>query len=233
MVAVSPDFVDSLAQQADSWMKQDHVFFTFDDGWQSNFEAAKYLHKLGIKATFFIVPSLAGRTVREYIQFHEDNGVSPYAFGQEKGPGTKRGLSVAELVEMAAMGHRIGAHNYAHRDLGKLHDSDSLEYEIGRAVEEVGRLMGRECRDFAVAFGQPENISREACDYLLERDLRVYMCFRGLNVPGKTPRFMLRHGFEYGHPFSFTSLCLDGGCDHTVYDRQVQMIERVGYLPGT
>jgi peptidoglycan/xylan/chitin deacetylase (PgdA/CDA1 family) len=129
------------------------------------------------------------------------------------------------------MGHRIAAHNFAHRDLGRLHRPEDLRYEISNALDGVAELTGVECRDFATAFGQPENVSPEATAYLVERGVRVYACHRGLNVPGKTPRFALRHGFFPDHPAAFTRVCLEGGADLREAGKAEEMLRRVGALP--
>ena len=130
------------------------------------------------------------------------------------------------------MGHRVAAHNFAHRDLGALHDAASLGYEIDRALDWIGELTGRACLDFAIGFGQPENVSPEAAAWLLERCPRVFACHRGLNVPGQTPRFALRHAFEPWHPFAFTRVCLEGGADRRQAAKAQEMVGRVGTLPG-
>jgi hypothetical protein len=133
---------------------------------------------------------------------------------------------------MVAMGHRVAAHNFAHRDLGKLHARADLDYEIGNALLGVAELTGTPCRDFAIGFGQPENVSPEATAWLLERGTRVYACHRGLNAAGLTPRFLLRHADEPDHPLAFARVCLLGGADHHLHDRAETMARRVGTLPA-
>jgi len=223
---------DADAVFAGSWPHAaDRVLVTFDDGWESNYEVARWLADIGLSATFFIVPSLVGRTADEYIRFHGANHV--VATVPEASAGT-RGLSIAQLREMRAMGHRIGAHNFAHRDLGLLRALPDIRYEIDNALEGVSAILGTECNDFAIAFGQPGNVSDEAISYLRElqaRGLRIYSCHRGLNVPGKTPCYLLRHGWEPFHPANFTRICIEGGGDRRL-NRDVQlMVSRVGKLP--
>jgi peptidoglycan/xylan/chitin deacetylase (PgdA/CDA1 family) len=209
--------------------ERDRVLLTFDDGLASNFEAARWLATIGVQAIFFVVPSLVDRTMEEYLRFHERFGVRAHA--PRSAPGA-RGLTTAQVREMMAMGHRIGAHNFAHRDLGSLHDRADLRYEVENAIDAVGELTGGACLDFAIGFGQPENVSDEAAAYLLERCPRVYACHRGLNVAGRTPRFLLRHAFEPAHPFAFTRICIEGGADRRMASRAREMARRVGVLPG-
>jgi peptidoglycan/xylan/chitin deacetylase (PgdA/CDA1 family) len=207
----------------------DKVLITFDDGLSSNFEAARWLHQVGVKAIFFIVPSIIDRSMEEYLRYHEQRGVKAYP--PESAPGG-RGLSAAQVREMKAMGHRIGAQNFAHRDLGRLHTPEEMRYEIGQAVDGVRELIGEDCQDFAIGFGQPENLSNEAVSYLLENCARVYACHRGLNVPGITPRFLLRHAIDRQHPFAFTRACVEGGADRRLAGRAREMVRRVGVLPS-
>ena len=209
----------------------DRILVTFDDGWESNFEAAKWLAGIGVSATFFIVPSLIGRTVDQYVRFHARNHLVPNVPEASAGA---RGLSTEQLREMRAMGHRIGAHNFAHRDLGVLHALPDIRYEVENALEGLSDILRTNCNDFAIAFGQPNNVSDEAIAYLKDlqaRGLRIYSCHRGLNVPGKTPSFLLRHCCEPYHPTNFTRICIEGGGDRRLSDEVQFMLRRVGALP--
>ncbi len=208
----------------------DRVLFTFDDGLASNFQAARWLASVGVQAIFFVVPSLVDRTFAEYLREHERAGVRAHVPLASTDAG---GLSSAQVREMRAMGHRIGAHNFAHRDLGRLHEPGDLRYEISNALEGVAVLTGERCRDFAIGFGQPENLSDAAAAYLLALDARVYACHRGLNVPGRTPRFLLRHAVDPDHPTAFTRGCVEGGGDRRVADRAREVVRRIGVLPAS
>jgi hypothetical protein len=207
----------------------DQMLVTFDDGLASQYEAARWLADVGIQAIFFIVPSLIDRTMAEFVAFHAQGGVEAYPPLPVAGA---RGLASSQVREMMAMGHRIGAHNFAHRDLGRLHSPADLRYEVANAIEVVGTLTSRACRDFAIGFGQPENLSDEAAAFLLESGHHVYACHRGLNLPGKTSRFILRHSFVAAHPMAFTRICLEGGADLRLADRAREMVRRVGVLPA-
>ncbi len=223
-----PEDADDLV--AGRWRRRrsDRLLLTFDDGLESNFEAARWLAAQEIRAVFFVIPSFVGRTVTEFLDFHRRSGVTAHPPGPPGAPG----LAVRQVREMAAMGHRIGAHNFAHRDLGRLRAPADIEYEVGRALESVGEIVGSECDDFAIGFGQPENVSDEAAAWLLAQCPRVHACHRGLNVPGLTPRFLLRDDCKPWHPFAFTRACLEGGGDHHLADRAREMARRVGVLPG-
>lgn len=217
---IDPDEVDGILSET---LSADKFLLTFDDGYGSNFLAAKWLTSRGIKAIFFIVPSLIDRTLKEYADYHRKRGIAPYLE-----PNTNRGLTTAELREMIDDGHLIAAHNYAHRNLGPMRSEEDLAYEIGNSLDFVSNLTGKPCEDFAVAFGQPDDLSNEAAEMLAARCKRVYMCFRGLNVPGKTSAFLMRHDVRFTQPDIFHRVAMNCGVDHTVADRNVQMLERVG-----
>jgi peptidoglycan/xylan/chitin deacetylase (PgdA/CDA1 family) len=223
-----PGLVDELVEGRHRPRSRDALLVTLDDGLSSNYEAARWLADAGIAATFFVVPSLVDRSIGEYVRHHEGFGVKAHPPVRDP---DARGLASSQVREMVAMGHRIGAHNFAHRDIGRLHDAADLAYEIDNAIEGIGELTGVECRDFAFGFGQPENVSAEGVAHLVARRLRVYSCHRGLNVPGRTPRFLLRHAHERGHPLAFAKVCLEGGADHRLADRAEEMARRVGRLP--
>jgi peptidoglycan/xylan/chitin deacetylase (PgdA/CDA1 family) len=208
---------------------RDRMLITFDDGLASNHRAARWLADEGVQAIFFIVPSLVDRTMAEYVSHHLERGVRAHVPLAASDAG---GLSSSQVREMAAMGHRIGAHNHAHRDLGRLRTPAELRYEIDGALEAVEALTSRPCRDFAIGFGQPENLSDEAVRHLLARCPHVYACHRGLNVPGLTPRFLLRHAFYPEHPVAFTRICLEGGADRRLARQAREMLGRVGPLPA-
>lgn len=212
-------------------LNRDSILITFDDGHESNHRAAEWLHKVGINATFFIVPSFVDRSNSQYINYHRTKGIAAYSLQSRGTTVESRGLSRNHISEMIEMGHKIAAHNYAHRDLGKLNTKADVEYEILNSIDSVTSLTGQPCRDFAVGFGQPENLSVAAIEYLFSKDYRIYMCFRGQNTPGISPRYFLRHGYLHTHPFVFTTLCLEAGADHKLYSRQKSLESRIGLMP--
>lgn len=227
LAMATPDDVDAIFEGRYRGGAEDRLLFTCDDGCDSNFEAATLLADAGLRGIFFIVPSFIERTWAECAAFHAANGVK-----SRVGRDGTRGLSRSQVAEMIAMGHRIGAHNYGHRDLGKLSEPKDLQYEIDRAIDGVAELTGAPCLDFAIAYGQPENLSDAARAYLVERSPRIYACHRGLNVPGRTPRFLLRHDCREDHPEAFTRVCMMGGGDHHLADRAAVVAARAGLLPG-
>ena len=112
----APADVDALAEGSCQLGQRDKVVFTFDDGDLSDFALAEWLAGRNIQAIYFVIPSYIERTIAEYLDFHAQNGVQAYDFSPPGIP-APRGLSRSQVSEMIAMGNRIAAHNYAHRDL--------------------------------------------------------------------------------------------------------------------
>ena len=208
---VGPEAADALIEGRAETGNRDKILGCFDDGHETNHAAAVWLAERGIRAVFFVVPSFLEHTLAEFLEYHRANGVQASRFFDDLH--ADRGLGRSQVSEMMAMGHRIAAHNFAHRDLGKLHEEIDLEYEIDRALQAVAELTEQPCEDFAFGFGHARHISTEAAEFLNTRCKRVYACVRGLNIPGSTPRYFLRDGTEPTHPFSFIKLCLNCGAD--------------------
>lgn len=205
-----PEALAQLSEGRHAPGQSDRIVITFDDGVDADYRAAKWMADRGIRGLFFLVPSALDRTVGEYQEYHRRQGIEPFPL---RPSASVRCLAKSQVQEMLAMGHQIGAHNFAHRDLGSLRRATDLEYEITRAVDGVAQLFGRPCDDFAWAFGHVRHLSLEAAAFLRGACKRVYSGVRGLNVPGLSPHFFLRDGLQAAHPRGFVKLCLDGGPD--------------------
>jgi peptidoglycan/xylan/chitin deacetylase (PgdA/CDA1 family) len=226
-----PGEIDALLDGSWSPGPRDRVLVTFDDGHERDFPVAEWLANRGIRATFFVVPSFIGRTASEYLRFHADHGVAAHDLAQGLDPDRTRGLSPEQLREMTDMGHRVAAHNFAHRNLGALQSREDLEYEIDRAVEAVSSLTGEPCRDFAWAFGALAHVSAAARRHLAETDLRVYSCIRGLNVPGLSPAILQRDALYPEGTLVASKAFIEGCADHLADAARAELVEWGGRLP--
>lgn len=225
---VGPEIVSDLMNGRMGKLSHDKLLFTFDDGFISNYKAAEYLAKQRVKAIFFVVTSFLERTMEEYLDFHSSQGVQAYRF---QSVGEPRGLSRSQVREMTRMGHLIGGHNFAHRDLGKLTTQEDLKYEVDRAVDSIAELTGAPCEHFAFGFGHPRHLSDPAYQHVRRRCPFVYACVRGLNVTGTTPRLLLRDGISLEHPLIFNRLCLRGGMDLRWAGEVLQLKQIAGAIP--
>lgn len=224
---------EAAAQASEGHLKtagRDKLLVTFDDGHVDNFLAARWLAGRDIRAIFFVVPSYLGKTRDQYVAFHRDRGVRANTFGAYAR--RRVGLSLSQVKEMAAMGHLIGGHNFAHRDLGKLATSEQLDYEIGQSLDAVAQINGHACDDFAIGFGRARHVSAPAAEYLSRRCRRVYANVRGLNVSGVTPRYLLRNSVGVRYPAAFEKMAIAGGLDARVQSEWHQLRQLSGVLPA-
>ena len=175
---------------------------TFDDGYDNNAAFAERLAERGISAIYFVVPSFVGRTTAEYLEFHRSRGVEPFV--PVDALGSDRGLSGEGLNDITAMGHIVGAHNFAHRSLGSATPDEAI-YEIDRGIESLEQTLGRKITEFALAFGFSRDVNEAARNRLQERGLRTYTCLRGWTERSGDSRLVHRTGLNPTHPWT-TSL---------------------------
>lgn len=227
-----PSDADALLEGRFRSGARDKLLFSFDDGHERDFPVAEWLARRGIHATFFVVPSYLDRTVAGFLRYHEEHGVQAHDLALGRDHDTVRGLSKSQVREMAEMGHRIAAHNHAHRDLGGMTRPADLRYEIDRALDDLSTLLEGECRDFAWGFGDVHHLSEEATGHLRDLGVRVYSSLRGLNVPGLSPVFLLRDAL-YTDGFAISNRSFLRGCaDHLWEEKRRILLERVGPAPA-
>jgi hypothetical protein len=58
----------------------------------------------------------------------------------------------------------------------------------------------------------------------------VYSCVRGLNVPGRTPAFLLRDDMVTGYPAALMKACVRGGADDRYAAQRDELVRRTGTL---
>lgn len=113
------------------------ISYTFDDGMRNHYLlAAPILNDLGLHATFFIVPNCVTNTKAE---------------AEAKKPGDMGGVSWDELREMAAKGHEMGNHTWAHwlpKD-----DDVKAEEQLSKADQKIEKEIGT----FPLSFCYPGN----------------------------------------------------------------------------
>ena len=170
-----PEEVLNTDTNSRTTLRKDGVVFSFDDGYDNNYDAAKWLKDMGIHAIFFVIPSLINRTIPEYVQWHLARGVRPDV--PRDFLGSRKGLSRSQLLEMKAMGHIIGAHNNAHRSLGKLHHIQDIKYEIVMGKDILEQMLSIPISQFAIAYGHVSDISLKAIKCLISEGLFIHMGF--------------------------------------------------------
>lgn len=101
------------------------VSITFDDGFQTAFDAAPILDKAGLKATYYIISKRLGE--------------SSY-------------MSADEVKDLAARGHEIGSHTRNHQHLPKLTVEQQKDEIVGTVAD--FNALGLHPTSFAYPFGE-------------------------------------------------------------------------------
>ncbi|MGE0446657.1 MAG: polysaccharide deacetylase family protein, partial [Vicinamibacterales bacterium] len=208
----------------------DKLLFTMDDGHARTFQPLAQLAQRGIRIIYFVVPSFIGRTAREYLAWHRSRGVDAFNIAGSADLDAARGLAPAQLRELEAMGHLIGAHNDAHRNMAAL-DEAGIAYEIDGAATQLEELLGHPVEDFAWAFGSIQHAPAAARAAARARYARVYSSIRGLNVPGATPTVLMRDPISVAYPHVFNMACLRGALDHRTASARQRLLAETGRLP--
>jgi peptidoglycan/xylan/chitin deacetylase (PgdA/CDA1 family) len=117
---------------------------TFDDGYRDNYEhALPVLERLGIKSTFFIATGFLGKSFPTFA------GYVPM-------------MTSAEVKELAALGHEIGAHTVTHPKLSTV-PLDTAREEVENSKHFLEELLHRE----VVSFAYPRGNFNKAVETLL------------------------------------------------------------------
>ncbi|MGB9622472.1 MAG: polysaccharide deacetylase family protein [Candidatus Bathyarchaeia archaeon] len=103
------------------------VALTFDDGFMEQLRIARYIHRHGIRATFFVITELGEYMGRELM-----------------GPTQWR-----ELVEL---GHEVGSHTAAHVDMVRAGE-DVIMRELIESKRNIEKAIGDEVVSFAYPYG--------------------------------------------------------------------------------
>jgi peptidoglycan/xylan/chitin deacetylase (PgdA/CDA1 family) len=135
-------------------------FLSFDDNYHSWLRTLPIFERHQVHATFYVnswpFRDRAGEIdVRNYIKSR-----SPTNIGLEE----ETTLSTAELKEIAAAGHTIGAHTHTHPVLTSLPQHAAQE-EIRICKEELAAILGHPPEHFAYPFGMRRHFNRSLRNY--------------------------------------------------------------------
>jgi peptidoglycan/xylan/chitin deacetylase (PgdA/CDA1 family) len=131
--------------------------FSFDDGLESCYNAAKVLDEFGVSGMFFLCPSMQ----------EDANDEDQAAFCEQRllmKP--MRFLSWAQIEGMKSRGHEFGNHTWSHPKISTISSGQAVE-EIGKGKEAIEKRVG-ECKHFAWPFGQFEDFNAEAAKAVFE-----------------------------------------------------------------
>ena len=111
------------------------IVLTFDDGFRTWLtDVAPLLKSLGVRATFYVCPGLAGR---QHWHVAGDPGQL---------------LTEEEAGQLAETGMEIGSHSLTHPDL-RIVDGGELSVELRDSKAAIERITRRPCRTLAYPYG--------------------------------------------------------------------------------
>lgn len=218
------------AADAPGALSRDSLLLTINDVHARTFRAMEWLASAGVRVTCFVVPSSIGRSAREYLALHATRGVAAFTFAGSRDLDARRGLEPAQVRELEAMGHRVGAHNDAHRNLRRVTAAEA-EHEVLEAGRILAEVLQHPVRDVAWAFGRVDTVTPAALALMRERFGRVYSSVRGLNVAGITPAVLLRDPVSVADIRPFRAACVRGALDHRYVMARAQLARLAGRLP--
>ena len=149
------------------------VAITFDDGYADNCDTAiPLLLRRNVPFTYFV----STRIVEEQLAFPHD---------LEAGVRLKPN-SVPEIRAMAEAGVEIGAHTRTHVDMGRSTDLDWIREELVGSIEDIRHWTGKPPRYFAFPFGQPHQLTPEACEAAYQAGIEgVCSAYGAYNLPNR------------------------------------------------
>jgi len=109
------------------------VALTFDDGYLEHYRAARELYRADIPATFFLITGLNTYNGRKLLSAEP--------------------RLIRDIVDM---GHEVGSHSHAHRDLTGL-TPDEVEFECRSSKELLEDVTGRDVVGLAYPYGSFNN----------------------------------------------------------------------------
>ena len=185
------------------------VLLTFDDGFRSNFQAARQvLAPRGIKALFFVCPGLIDLPEAERrpaIARHVFRGhVSADAL-----PSQINLMGWDELADLARDGHAIGCHSLTHDRLAGL-DSQELARQVATAQDRLSTAIGPSPW-FAFPFGDIGSIDAPALAAIARRFTFCRSGVRGLAHAGLSPLALPAESVDLGSDWAWQCLAAEGG----------------------
>lgn len=190
----------------------DRVLLTFDDGFASNFVAAKeVLARHGATAIFFVCPGLVELPLAE-----QRAAIAANIFDGRRSaadlPDGLRLMNWDELERLRAAGHVVANHTLGHRRLSRLSPGD-IEAEIAGAADALLRRLGTASNWFAYPFGDVDSIGPEGLAAAGRHHRFCRSGVRGLNGPSTHPLAVLADHLDLEAPSAWRRLVVEGGLD--------------------
>lgn len=156
-----------------------NILVTFDDGFYSNYIAAKeILEPLGIKAIFFVVTNFIRDYDQEQLVLNLKNilGKNDYSQKREFFP-----MSWQELKELKDAGHTIGSHTASHLDCSNISLDEDINYQLKISKEVLEEHLQCSIECFAFPFGSIQSFNCKLLNDALANYNYVFTGIRGNN----------------------------------------------------
>ena len=217
---LAPEDVEKIAVGSGGVRNEGRVpcLLTFDDGYVSDAMAAKkVLNSRGIRAAFFVCPSLM-----DIPKERQNAVIFEQIYERQPIPAHRTFMSWKDLESLVATGHTVGSHTLSHQRLSRI-SNDARKKEIIDSAEVLQNRLGTNIRWFAYPFGDIGSIDAES--YKIIRTRYDFCCtgLRGLNTPPLSPLALLRDPVDPASPFDYQRLSLSGGLDF-LYSRSVKQL---------
>jgi peptidoglycan/xylan/chitin deacetylase (PgdA/CDA1 family) len=142
---------EAVKKIEDGTINKPYLAISFDDGMKNCLKAAEIMDKFGVKACFFICPSIIGEKDYDKIKKFCGDRIHkpPVEF-----------LDWNDVEHLLSGGHEIGGHTMTHCDLSKL-TAEQARDEIKGAYDTLKKKAGK-VRHFSWPFGRFKHFSAVA-----------------------------------------------------------------------
>jgi hypothetical protein len=166
------------------------VVLTFDDGYEDNFLCLRSVVEAeNIPVTLFVCT----QKVAEQEPFQHDLDRGELGFPA---------LSWDQVRYLDRHSVTIGSHTRTHLDCGRA-DPETLQFEIGGALEDFQRELGHDVPYFSFPKGKPKNMPAPACAMARQKYPYIFSACGGVNTPPLVPGGILK---RCSHPDSLIEL---------------------------
>jgi peptidoglycan/xylan/chitin deacetylase (PgdA/CDA1 family) len=180
------------------------AFLSFDDNYRSWYTALPLFADLGVVVTFYVNTC----AFRDRASSAEINAY----FDRLHFHGERLPLSVAELREIAAAGHVIGAHGHSHRALAALPGAEARA-EIATSKKLLEDLLGQEVAHFSYPYGMRRHFNEDLRAFCLSIGFRtIANAIPGMQFAGQRACQIQRSIWRLNAPMhvNLENLCADG-----------------------
>lgn len=185
-------YSDAVAKVRSVNIDRPYVCFSSDDSFRNNLQSAAIFSDFGIKACYFICPSMVGETQESSIAkfCSERLHLPPISF-----------LNWDDVAALQKQGHEIGNHTWSHVRLSGL-SADRQSQEIESAHEAILSHCGV-VQHFAYPYGLYTDINNDTLRILQKMEYEsCASAVRGVHIGGVETRdnLMLRDQVIFSHP---------------------------------